>query len=453
MRNKIYTLVALMMATLTVTSCLNDDDENKRVSYRDTAIINFTLGQLKQVRDTVTKKGRDSTYTAKFNAAKVKFYIDQAKGLIYNPDSLPYGTDGAHVLTTITAKNSGSVFIKSTKDQSFSYYKSNDSIDFTTPRIFRVYAHSGKEYREYQISVNVHKQRGNVFSWQSLQANSNFASFKSMKAVSTGDKIFVFGTNGSQTSAYVASKANGNSWTKLGKTFTADAYKSVAVQNSKLFVIDKGTVYSSADGNTWKTVVTNNSLKQLVAASPAELFALSASGGLVASKDNGATWTAETLDSNSSLLPANNINYSLTAFSSDVNRVLLVGTVAGGTKNVSWTKLSYRKGESWSYVESNASKFLLPLYKTLSVVNYDKAALALGVNNSGKLESMLVSRDGGITWKSDKSFAYPTDVQASAAFTAAVDSDEYLWIISGTKVWRGRLNRVGWELNLERLTE
>ena len=173
----------------------------------------------------------------------------------------------------------------------------------------------------------------------------------------------------------------------------------------------------------------------------------------MASKDNGATWTAETLDSNSSLLPANNINYSLTAFSSDVNRVLLVGTVAGGTKNVSWTKLSYRKGESWSYVESNASKFLLPLYKTLSVVNYDKAALALGVNNSGKLESMLVSRDGGITWKSDKSFAYPTDVQASAAFTAAVDSDEYLWIISGTKVWRGRLNRIGWELNLERLTE
>ena len=28
----------------------------------------------------------------------VKFYIDQAQGLIYNPDSLPYGTDVAHVL-------------------------------------------------------------------------------------------------------------------------------------------------------------------------------------------------------------------------------------------------------------------------------------------------------------------------------------------------------------------
>ncbi len=66
---------------------------------------------------------------------------------------------------------------------------------------------------------------------------------------------------------------------------------------------------------------------------------------------------------------------------------------------------------------------------------------------------MLLSRDGGITWKSDKSFTYPTGAQASTAFAATVDSDEYLWLISGTKVWCGRLNRVGWALNLSRLAE
>ena len=80
MRNKIYTLVALMVATLTMTSCLKDDDEKESVSYKDTAILSFSLGQMAQVRDTIAKNGSDSVYTAKFNAAKVKFYIDQAQG-------------------------------------------------------------------------------------------------------------------------------------------------------------------------------------------------------------------------------------------------------------------------------------------------------------------------------------------------------------------------------------
>ncbi len=51
------------------------------------------------------------------------------------------------------------------------------------------------------------------------------------------------------------------------------------------------------------------------------------------------------------------------------------------------------------------------------------------------------------------SFYEKSSKQAATAFAATVDSDEYLWVISGTKVWRGRLNRVGWALNLSRLAE
>ena len=119
-----------MMATLTITSCLKDDDEKESVSYKDTAILSFSLGQMAQVRDTIAKNGSDSVYTAKFNAAKVKFYIDQAQGLIYNPDSLPYGTKSSSVLAKIVAKNSGVVVLKSTTEEKFTYYNSNDSIDF-----------------------------------------------------------------------------------------------------------------------------------------------------------------------------------------------------------------------------------------------------------------------------------------------------------------------------------
>ena len=64
--------------------------------------------------------------------------------------------------------------------------------------------------------------------------------------------------------------------------------------------------------------------------------------------------------------------------------------------------------------------------------------LALGLNSSGKLASMLLSRDGGITWRSDKSFTYPTGVQAANSFTLQqLIVTNNLWVISGTKVWRG----------------
>jgi hypothetical protein len=460
MRNKIYTLVGLVLATLMMTSCLKDDDnDDNGSSFRDTAITGFTLGQLKVKRDTLTKSGKNSTFYAKYEAKNLRFYIDQAQGLVYNVDSLPYGTDVAHVLATITTKNSGTVTILSQQGDKQTYFSPNDSIDFTSPRSFRVYSNARDTYRDYKISVNVHKQKGNVFSWASMQGNSNFGAFTAMKAVSTKDKIFVFGTDGTQTKGYVTAQNDGNHWALLSQSFSAQAYQSVLVKENKLFILDSGRILSSTDGNAWTQVGTNTNLKQLVAASSSELFALTTAGSLVRSQDNGATWNVETLDDNASLLPVSNINYALLINNGadDMSRVLLVGTTASGNKTVTWTRLSYKNrpmaDDTWNYVENAATKFLLPAYRHLTVVNYDGAALAMGVDSSGKFGSMLLSRDAGIVWNSDKDFSYPLNVQPANTFTATVDADAYIWMISGSKVWRGRLNRVGWKLNQERAAE
>ena len=50
-------------------------------------------------------------------------------------------------------------------------------------------------------------------------------------------------------------------------------------------------------------VATNGNLKQLVAASSSELFALTTNDKLVVSKDGGLTWANESLDSDASYLP------------------------------------------------------------------------------------------------------------------------------------------------------
>ena len=103
MKIEIRSLFIMSLTVALLTSCLKDYDETGGEGYSDSAIISFSLGILKQKRDTLSKRGTDSTYTAKIKGDKFKFYIDQNNSIIYNPDSLPYGTKTDHVLTIIKA--------------------------------------------------------------------------------------------------------------------------------------------------------------------------------------------------------------------------------------------------------------------------------------------------------------------------------------------------------------
>ena len=157
--------VVIAIASLLLASCLKSSDE-ETVSYSDTAIVSFSLGTLDRYVTTKAKDGvTDSTYKTTVTGSAYKFYIDQHACRIYNVDSLPKGTDVAHVLCNVTGKNSGVVVIKSLTSDSLRYYSSSDSIDFTSQREFRVYANNGSGFRAYTVSVNVHQEEADDFKW------------------------------------------------------------------------------------------------------------------------------------------------------------------------------------------------------------------------------------------------------------------------------------------------
>ena len=157
--------VVIAVASLLLASCLKSSDE-ETVSYSDTAIVSFSLGTLDRYVTTKAKDGvTDSTYKTTVTGSAYKFYIDQHACRIYNVDSLPKGTDVAHVLCNVTGKNSGVVVIKSLTSDSLRYYSSSDSIDFTSQREFRVYANNGSGFRAYSVSVNVHQEEADDFKW------------------------------------------------------------------------------------------------------------------------------------------------------------------------------------------------------------------------------------------------------------------------------------------------
>ena len=441
MNYKIFTLITLAATLFATSSCLTEDTQNKDVNYDDTAIMSFTLGKLKQVRDTIGKNGKDSTYIAICAGNKYKFHIDHANAKIYNTEMLPYGIKTNAVLASIKTKNGGFIAIKSLTNDTFKPYRTNDSIDFSKERKLYVYANNSKVYRIYTVTVNVEKQQNNNnIAWTDLKDYKPFETLSATKAVCTNDKIFVAGVNETTTTLYSTSITDGNTWEKYSHTFSKDAYKNIVTLHNTLFILDNHQVLSSNDGEHWTVVNEDNNIVSLFA-SPLSLYAITADNKIKISTDNGKTWKEEVLSSDVSDLPICSISDALlfsTNSGNNLKRLLFIGY--NSNKNmVEWTRLINTANNSnnynWNTIESFSS-YTLPEYKNLIVTSYNNCPIALGLTSDNKIAPLLISYDQGITWKKNKAYTIPSSTTTAKTMAATIDKNNNLWIINGSKVWR-----------------
>ena len=171
MRRIFQAFCRLFAAGLLLTSCLNGSETEMTV-YNDMSIQTFTLGTLDRYLHTTTSAGEDSVYKVTYSASAYKMKIDQIGHTISNVDSLLTGTDMTRIICNVTTKNNGVVLIKSMTSDSLSYFSSgSDSIDFTQPRVFRVFATDGSGSRDYTVSLGVRTQKAGVFSWTEAAAS------------------------------------------------------------------------------------------------------------------------------------------------------------------------------------------------------------------------------------------------------------------------------------------
>lgn len=451
MKRKFFAFIALITATLSLSSCLSSDETTVEYTH-DTAITAFSLGSLD--RYTKTKAGKDTLLKANVTGSDYKFYIDQAQRLIYNVDSLPAGTRTAAVLATITSKNSSPVILmhaKQTKNlDSAAYYSSSDSINFSVPRLIRVYSSDYSAYAEYQVTVNVHKELPYEFKWHELaQNNSQLAAFSDLKAVACGDYIYVFGKTDEGTKVLKSAINDGSAWSSITMNvgLSSDAYQSAVALDGKLYISDGGKVYASADAAIWTVVSDNADIKQLIGASSKNLYAYTATG-ISVSEDKGANWKAEKLDTDKAYLPKQNISMNVAGVLSakDVENVMLLGTRDKALKDTvatTWLRtVDYDANEDgqWNYLEiENNKSGKMPWLDQVITCAADTGFVALGSN--GK---WYKSQDAGLTWKQDAMVVLPAKFATEGRFAFCRDKQHYYWIIRNGYVWRGRFNIDGW---------
>lgn len=454
MTKKLLALVLMATAVLSFSSCLNSD-EDEITYYDDTAVTAFSLSTIYRYVHTTSSTGADSTYKVTQSTTAYPFYIDQVNRTIYNPDSLPVGTDASRVLCSISTKNSGTAVLclrNHAGGDSLVYYRSTDSIDFSSPVRLRVYNTTGTAYRDYTITVNVHQQDGNAFSWSAATVDA-LDGMGGRSLVAVDQTMYLMGQQGGSTAVY---RLDGGTWQNTGTTLDAAAWQNAAALNGKLYALSNGNVVSSADGAQWETMTQAGNIKKIVGASARKLYALTGDG-LAWSADGGRSWTADRLDDSSDSLPDGNISLAClpSATNADVSNLVLVGTRGG--KTVVWTKVEEPDGatqqQPWLfYPADDYNAHTLPALANLHVVAYGGILLATGDD----FATVYVSADEGLTWLPSTTYYMPSWQDRSATpFAWACRADNTLMFApQGTAtVYSARLARLGWQNNNTIFTE
>lgn len=429
MKNILTTLCVLIGLSLTMASCLSDDDTTSTTGYDDMAITGITLGTLNRYTQTVSAStGNDTIVKSTLTGSTYGMTIDQLNCSIYNHDLLPAGTDLKHVLiSSLSTKNNAIATLKSLTSDSIMVLSTSDSIDFSSPRIFRVYCSNLDKWRDYTVTLSTDPNAGVSFEWRRATASEDVA-----KEDWTGKHLVAFGDSVRLVDRDVV---------------VVNDVKQVDVA----YRLNGQNVERSTDMENWTTVDTDEpqpALQRLVGAGTKELFALGMDGRMKHSSDNGKTWQDETLDDDAALLPVKDM--ALTAWKyapvDSTDYVLMVGNDSNDNLRV-WRKISQyggpSKGGQWVYMEGFSG--LGGLQRTAadegqnteeqmpSVACFGDVVLAVGSK-----KTMFESYDQGLSWTKSTTYLLPWSLAGDRVLLGAAKG--MLWLVTDRgEVWQGTL--------------
>jgi len=449
MKTKIIAYIALCVMASSLSSCLGDGDDDT-VYYDDAAITSFTLGTLNCTNHTTSSTGEDSTYTSTLAGSSYVFHIDQETRTIENTDSLPMTVDLEHVVCTISAKNGGSVAIKNIDSDTLQWYSSTDSIDFSVPRTFYVYSSNGTTQRQYTVKVNAHQQDSTAVVWSRVTTLGTLRSATCVKALALGSNVYVISlASGTAT----VSRCSGGTWQTQSASGVAalseEGISGMVASGDHLYTIAAGQVLRSTDGTTWETRSTDGNLTRMVAATDNHLWAYG-SQGIMASDDGGATWTAEQLDDQPSLLPQLSTSYVVlpSQVNADVQNILLMGYASTSGSLTTWQKVDHSDslsgGEAWMLLPTPETVvYRLPYLADVQMALMHRTIYAMGGQSPTKFYR---SEDSALSWRVDDNLTMPSGANLGARVAMTIDESNYFWLFSTAtgEVWRGRVNYMGW---------
>ncbi|MCE5175618.1 MAG: DUF6242 domain-containing protein [Bacteroidales bacterium] len=405
------------------------------------------------------------------------FNIDQMSnpGLIFNLDSLPYGRVVNCLFPTVNFQSSNGNVYMSDSD-SLVLWNSTDSINFSSPVIFKNTSSDGLYTREYQVKVNVH-----LVDPDSMLMNQYAAAFPTdanqnkifHPTENSFLSFFALATGG--LSAYLSTD-KGLTWNVQpvsGITETVNI-NSLCTFQSKYFVTSKSNqLYSSSDGLVWTQTGDGTKIVTLFGAIKDKYYNVSHVNYLIGIVENasgeyhfsrskdGINWKDTIGNEINPDFPWTDYALVKGTTTTDVE-FYTIATGLDKNKNFSASVWSTETGLDWVLIDDGSNeKTAIVKRKGASLFYYDNYLVCFGGQdaNGDFRQDLYVSEDQGKGWTTaPDNWAFLNMINGLAYPSAYVehvkdfvnDKDrEFIWIFGGTKgyypssaIWKGYLNKM-----------
>lgn len=362
------------------------------------------------------------------------FVIDNTNMLIYNLDSMDFGTDLSCVYPMMNPKFYSAYF-----NDSINYYVYDTVyIDFTDTVTLTVVASDKVTSATYSIIANVHQVDPDTFVWNKM-------SDKIVDAEITDDRAFVVGNRLvylalTESELHVMTSEKGDVWHEAAKGIEGldlsgfDLTGVVAIKDS-LYIYRNNMLFSTADGAVWRTTATSGAdvqricfgldgmlygLAQVESSAPMQIAVLKGTKWIVVGDVPGG-------------FPVSGASVMTAKSPSHKERVFFVGGIDVEGKYLS-TVWSSENGAYWVELTEGDSVFKPRAYA--STVQYgSKIMIFGGVDEAGDVieNGIDYSEDFGMHWSSGK--GTKTDLPEEYIFrrgaSALSDENGLIYVVGG----------------------
>lgn len=442
---KIYKIISLLLfSVLTFASCIKSEEIE---TTSECAITSFSIGDIK-TGVTVHREGKsDTIITRTISGSSIHFNIDQLNGVITTVDSIASWADLSKIKPSFSSIGNVSYFNK--ENNSYLFLTSGaDSINLEKPVEFFVAATDGVSFKKYTVSIKKSSIDVDTIVWKTN--TNNFASNDDYKIIIRNNSVYAFCKDNEGHNYVKKSSAsdNLNKWSNAEYLSGADIdYSSVILFKDEFFALStEGYIFKASDNSNPTTWIkaSDKQFTRLMAADKYYIYAL-ADNNIMASADL-QNWNVEGSE-NIDMLPTSCIeSYSN---ESNTNANLQIVTMSGVSANGKYTPVWYKVSaqdedvnQNWMYIQiTNDNIYGLPKFKEMSYTQYNNSLYAIGLEEkTNSYQYIYRSDDNGITWKVQKKYPLPTEMNKKSGKATIFALDGKLWIIQkGGNIWSGTI--------------
>ena len=381
-------------------------------------------------------------------------------GLVWNKDSILYGTSLERVVPKFTFKVAVGTARLTLPDTSL-ILTGYDTLNFAQQPIYLTLTSSdGTTTKVYEIRPTVHQADPDLFVWNRLTPQIYPTDESEQTVVELGSQFVMIANNGFQNSVYVS--ADGASWSALSAPSVLPAgarVRQIISDGTKLYYADGTTLYTSSDATTWTAQTMSYEMKTMLMSWNGHVWALVDNGGLELAYLEGTSLVLTGLRPDGEF-PISDFAAVQFESASERARAMIIGGYAenGRSLNTRWNieySKQIRENKGYRLSEFSIDRPTFTTLTGISVIWYnDKLMLFGGVDADMTYfgRDILISDDEGLNWvAADTAKNQLPEVYQARQKQTAIVRDNYIYLFGGqdktttySDVYKGRLNSIDW---------